>query len=73
MEARKFEGEVTWVWLMRKVAAGPAICKRVFQGEILLLTIETKELWVENQTVLIAVAFLPNKFGQKSSKNMVSS
>ena len=33
MEARRFEGEVTWVWLMRKVAAGPAICKRVISKE----------------------------------------
>lgn len=75
MEVRRFEGEMTWVWVMRNIlAAGGAICKRDISKErVFGAPLKHRDFGWKTLTVLIVVAFLPNKLGQKSRKNSVSS
>lgn len=75
MEERRFEGEVMWVWLLQNLtAAEGGICKRgISKAGFFCSPLKQIHFEWKTQAVLTAVAFLPNKFGQKSRKNIVLS
>lgn len=75
MEARRFEGEVMWVWLLQNTfAVGRAICKRgISKAGFFCSPLKQIDFGWKTQAVSTVVAFLPNKFGQKSRKNIVLS
>lgn len=74
-DAAKFAGEVLWVWQTQNIpAAGRTIWKRgVSKAGCFSSPLKEKDFGEKTQAVFTAVAFLPNKFGQKSRENIVLS